>query len=547
MEVRASRLIAAAPEHVLRALTDPDELARWSGVEAEITDSLYLLRGESVPTGALGGRLLAASDRGLRFEWPLAGEVSQVEIELEPVPQGGDPPADYTRVSVHHRGIPKDALPARCPEESWQCLWVLWLRLLQGWVERAEALPRFSFRPPFGAVVERSVEIDAPPERVWAALVDPALRQRWLGVPLGPELRREEGRLLVCAFELEQPATTVTWRLEPLPGGRTRVTLREEGLTCDAIDNHLGWHDWLVALALEVARPRIRQTVAIAAPPDRVWPWVGTEEGLRRWYAGSIHLRPEAGSPVALGEDGRQGRGRVVEVVPERLLRFAWTVAESGWSGPELPGAGTEGGGPLQTVIELQPEGRGTRVWLTHSGFERLPAEGRLEVFERCRRAWAAGDRLQALKRLAEGAMEPIRLHLNARREHVFAAWTRPELLVRWWGPDAQAEVDLRVGGRYRLSMQFEWGALVCVREYREIVPPERLVFTFAWEGDPSGEETRVTLLLREVEGGTELILRHEGFGDARVAEHHRAGWLDCVGRLAAIAPAIDGAAPLER
>ncbi len=91
--------------------------------------------------------------------------------------------------------------------------------------------------------------------------------------------------------------------------------------------------------------------------------------------------------------------------------------------------------------------------------------------------------------------MEPIRLHLNARREHVFAAWTRPELLVRWWGPDAQAEVDLRVGGRYRLSMQFEWGALVCVREYREIVPPERLVFTFAWEGDPSGEETRVTLL----------------------------------------------------
>jgi len=99
--------------------------------------------------------------------------------------------------------------------------------------------------------VRTSRRIAAAPERVWRALVDPAVRQRWLTVPLGPELRREEGRLLVCAFELEQPPTTVTWRLEPLPGGRTRVTVREEGLTCESIDNHLGWHDYLIALALE--------------------------------------------------------------------------------------------------------------------------------------------------------------------------------------------------------------------------------------------------------------------------------------------------------
>lgn len=132
--------------------------------------------------------------------------------------------------------------------------------------------------------------------------------------------------------------------------------------------------------------------------------------------------------------------------------------------------------------------------------------------------------------------MEPIRMHLKAGRERVFAAWTEPELLVRWWGPGAEAEVDLRVGGRYRLSMQFDWGPMVCVGEYREIVPPERLVFTFRWEGDPSGEETLVTLTLREVEGGTELVLRHEGFADAAVAENHRAGWMDCVGRLAGMA-----------
>ncbi len=112
-------------------------------------------------------------------------------------------------------------------------------------------------------------------------------------------------------------------------------------------------------------------------------------------------------------------------------------------------------------------------------------------------------------------------------------------MLVRWWGPEARAEVDLRVGGRYRLSMRLGWGDLVCVGTYREIVPPERLVFTFAWEGDPAGEETVVSLFLREVDGGTELILRHEGFAAPGVAENHRDGWMDCVGRLAALAPAL--------
>lgn len=63
-------------------------------------------------------------------------------------------------------------------------------------------------------------------------------------------------------------------------------------------------------------------------------------------------------------------------------------------------------------------------------------------------------------------------MHLQASRESVFAAWTEPDLLVRWWGPEAQAEVDLRVGGRFRLSMQFDWGAMDAVGEYREIVSP---------------------------------------------------------------------------
>lgn len=353
VEVRASRLIAAVPERVLLALTDLTQLARWCGAEAEVTASHYRLRGESFPTGVLGGRLLERSERGLRFEWPLGTRVSTVEITLEPVPQVDNPPADFTRVAVHHRGIPADVLPARWPEESWQCMWALWLRLLQGWLERAEALPRFSFRPPFGAVVERAVEIDAPPDRVWSALVDPAVRERWLTVPLGKELRREEGRLLVCAFELEQPATTVTWRLEALPGGRTRVT-----------------------------------------PPERVWPHVSTQEGLRRWFAGNIRIRPEVGSPVALGAHGGRLRGRVLEVFPRQLLRLSWTEEGAGWPEPE----------PLIITIELVPEGRGTRVYITHSGFENLPVAIRQKEFDSYRRGWADGDSLPALKEVAASA-----------------------------------------------------------------------------------------------------------------------------------------------
>lgn len=183
----------------------------------------------------------------------------------------------------------------------------------------------------------------------------------------------------------------------------------------------------------------------------------------------------------------------------------------------------------------------------------------RQTTFEDYRGRWAADDRRSALKtalerRLNGGvvsekgrerkvevvAMEPIRMHLAAGRERVFAAWTEPALLVRWWGPGAEADVDLRIGGRFRLSMQFDWGAMVAVGEYREIVEPERLVFTFSWDGDPTGEETLVTLVLREAEGGTELTLVHEGFDDPAVAANHRAGWLDCVERLADLAPALE-------
>ena len=81
---------------------------------------------------------------------------------------------------------------------------------------------------------------------------------------------------------------------------------------------------------------------------------------------------------------------------------------------------------------------------------------------------------------------------LRAPPGKVFAAWTDPALLESWWTGvggwvDAKADVDLRVGGRYHLSMRDERGALHGIMGiYTLIAPAERLSFTWAWEDEPS-------------------------------------------------------------
>lgn len=127
----------------------------------------------------------------------------------------------------------------------------------------------------------------------------------------------------------------------------------------------------------------------------------------------------------------------------------------------------------------------------------------------------------------------------DAPRARVFRAFTDPEVLRRWWGPEGMntpnPQVDLRVGGAYRLEMHTSDGLNhVIGGQYREIVTDEKLVFTWAWEGGGEGGETLVTLEFRDRDGGTELSLTHEGFGDAESCEKHNRGWsssLDCLDR----------------
>ena len=88
-----------------------------------------------------------------------------------------------------------------------------------------------------------------------------------------------------------------------------------------------------------------------------------------------------------------------------------------------------------------------------------------------------------------------LKRRLNAPPEKVYAAWTDPEKIVRWFGPrkakdgSMRPSIDLRVGGRYRISFDTTDGEYHQVGGvYREVVPNERLVFSWAWHSTPERE-----------------------------------------------------------
>jgi uncharacterized protein YndB with AHSA1/START domain len=130
----------------------------------------------------------------------------------------------------------------------------------------------------------------------------------------------------------------------------------------------------------------------------------------------------------------------------------------------------------------------------------------------------------------------------SAPRDAVFEAWVSPEVLLRWWGagPDwtsPAVEIDLRPGGRYRLSMQDPSGTVRTVGgEYVEVDPPRRLVYTWAWETHGAAEDapTIVTVEFREPSPGeTTVVLTHTGFSDGARRDQHREGWELCLANLA--------------
>lgn len=141
----------------------------------------------------------------------------------------------------------------------------------------------------------------------------------------------------------------------------------------------------------------------------------------------------------------------------------------------------------------------------------------------------------------AGGSVLELRCLVAAPPERVFAALTRPGDLSAWWGPHGFStpgiELDLRVGGAYRFTMQPPEGAAFHLSgEFLEIDPPSRLVTTFRWEEPtPDDRETIVTLTLAPVDAATEVRLSQAAFATDERLALHRSGWADAFEKLRAL------------
>ncbi|HXY37958.1 MAG TPA: protein kinase [Planctomycetaceae bacterium] len=139
---------------------------------------------------------------------------------------------------------------------------------------------------------------------------------------------------------------------------------------------------------------------------------------------------------------------------------------------------------------------------------------------------------------------------IHAPIEKVFEAWTKPDVMANWFAPTddfvaSSVEVDLRVGGNYRLDMRPKDSPQVFMHrgQYCRIEAPRLLSFTWCpVSHGPNTPETQVTIELRPNGNSTDMTLIHERFRDEADRDRHNKGWNGCLGRLARKVGAADGA-----
>ncbi len=138
----------------------------------------------------------------------------------------------------------------------------------------------------------------------------------------------------------------------------------------------------------------------------------------------------------------------------------------------------------------------------------------------------------------SEGLTLDLQRAVAAPAARVFAAFTDPEQLAQWWGPEGfripSLDFHPRVAQRYRIEMQPpEGGAFWLSGEFREVDPPSRLAFTFAWEDpDPDDVENLVTLSFADLDGQTVVGLRQRPFKTPARRDLHHDGWADSFDKL---------------
>lgn len=131
-----------------------------------------------------------------------------------------------------------------------------------------------------------------------------------------------------------------------------------------------------------------------------------------------------------------------------------------------------------------------------------------------------------------------VRRVFQAPRERVFRAWTDAKELALWFHPSPGystrvPQLELKVGGKYKVEMHHKGGNVHTVAgTYREIRPPEKIAFTWSWEGDPSASESLVTIEFLDLGPTTEILLTHVQLPSVEEREKHEHGWNGCLAQL---------------
>lgn len=253
-----------APQEIYRALTDSAALEAWFSESAEVSllEKRYDFWGRFTPgtPDREGGRhpiLEASPDQRLRYAWEFGEYGTTVDFRLRPH-------SDRTVVILQHT---KDQAEAKVPWGG-EDFWFLSLENLRRYLDGREVVRcDFSVAPTVYGDIEQSVEVDAPPERVFETLIDPQQLERWIasrarveprvgGVyDIGWELsgtvkilELEPGARLVYSWAAyqDEPETVVTWTLEG-SGGKTRLTIVQSGFDPEIpLDGlYTGWLHYL--------------------------------------------------------------------------------------------------------------------------------------------------------------------------------------------------------------------------------------------------------------------------------------------------------------
>ncbi len=274
------------------------------------------------------------------------------------------------------------------------------------------------------------------------------------------------------------------------------------------------------------------------APRELVWQAWTEPEYYKRWFGPKNYTIPHCTIDLRVG--GRyhycmrspEGQdfwaGGVYQEIsaPQRLVMTDTFADEQGHPVPASQ-YGMDADFPDELLIEVTIEpvpnagGNGaghnrTQMTLRHRGLpagndREMTTAGWNESFDKLAAALQGAPSLVAVPGKPEIVMSHV---FDAPRELIFRALTDPQLIPRWWGPrhltTTVEQMDLRPGGGWRFVQRDAEGNVFAFHGvYQEIVPPERVVDTFEFEGIPPGHAVVETMTLEDLGGGkTRLTTR---------------------------------------